>query len=81
MTITAEFDAESTGSGACGRMKPDLPTIRCVVTFQSRAAGGTTMALFATFSSPDAMDELQGFGFEKGMSTAVGQMDGARRDP
>lgn len=62
-------------------VNPDLPTIRCVVTFEPRAAGGTTMTLSATFSSPDAMDELLGSGSTRGCRRQADRWTARLRDP
>ena len=56
---------------------PQLPAVRMRVDFESRAGGGTRMAIEATFATGGAMDELLLVGFDRGMSIAVGQMDRA----
>jgi hypothetical protein len=56
---------------------PRLPDVRMRVSLEPRADGGTRMTIDAAFPSGSAMDELLRGGFDQGMSTAVGQMDGA----
>ena len=54
---------------------PRLPSVRMRVGLEPRADGSTRMTIVAIFPSDGAMDELLLVGFDKGLSTAVGQMD------
>jgi uncharacterized protein YndB with AHSA1/START domain len=55
---------------------PDMPTVTMRVSLDKRPDGGTRMTIEATFPSSDAMDQLILMGFEEGLSSAIGQIDG-----
>ena len=59
-----------------GQPNPDLPTTRMEFELAERAGGGTTMTVFSTFASTDAMKQMIEMGMEEGMREAMGQIDG-----
>lgn len=58
---------------------PDMPTVQVRISVQPRTNGGALMTLETRFPSDDAMEQLLLMGFEEGMSSAVGQIDGVVR--
>jgi hypothetical protein len=50
--------------------------MRLRVRLADRDGGGTQMTIETTFPSDEAMDLLLGMGFDQGLATAVGQIDG-----
>ena len=57
-----------------GNPNPALPTMTVRVTL-TETAGGTRMAIEATFPSVEAMEQLAAMGMEEGIRLAVGQID------
>jgi uncharacterized protein YndB with AHSA1/START domain len=55
---------------------PDIPTVTIRVRVDARPGGGTRMTIEASFPSSDAMDRLIVMGFEEGLTSALGQIDG-----
>ncbi len=55
---------------------PGIPPLDVAVRMDPRPGGGTRMTITTTFPSDEAMDRLIQMGFEEGLSTAVGQIDG-----
>ena len=55
---------------------PGIPALLVRVRIEEGAGGGTRMVIVTTFPSADAMDQLIGIGFEQGLASAVGQIDG-----
>jgi uncharacterized protein YndB with AHSA1/START domain len=58
---------------------PNMPTVATRVSIDARTGGGTRMTIQTTFSSSEAMDQLISMGYDRGLSTAIGQIDDVLR--
>lgn len=54
---------------------PRIPTIAVRVEIGGLAEGGTRMTVETSFASDEAMDHLLSLGFDRGLASALGQID------
>jgi uncharacterized protein YndB with AHSA1/START domain len=59
-----------------GSPNPDLPSITVRVTIEDLGSGQTRMSILNSFETVEAMEQVLTMGMEKGMTAAVGQIDG-----
>jgi uncharacterized protein YndB with AHSA1/START domain len=58
-----------------GQPNPDIPGSTARVTIEAAGNGRTRMSIESKFPSPEAMEQMLGFGMEEGLKQAVGQID------
>jgi uncharacterized protein YndB with AHSA1/START domain len=60
---------------ANGEPDQNFPTTTARVTIEAVGEGRTRMSIESEFPSPEAMEQMLGFGMEEGLTQAVGQID------